>query len=427
MTTNPLHPSGRRLVQAAAAALLCLLCAIAAAAPATAQAPDTAAPGATDPVLLPFAARSHLALQPEPANGAAGVSPNAWLAWQTTLPPAVAATYRWTILLDAGATSPTTPIASTLARAWYDPATFTPGATYSWRVVGTPLDATSAFDRALLGPVWRFSVESGARPTTDAELASMVTIPAGEYQMGCDPLNTGGFNCRAREIPLHTVWIDSFAIDKYEVTTRQYQACVVAGACQPPAFVKSQHEAFYYGNPAFDFYPVLFVSWWNAGEYCAWAGKRLPTEAEWEKAARGPGDTRPWPWGSEIVDCTRANFTDDTADDFRACMDDPAWVGSYARGASPYGVMDMAGNVFEWVHDKYNVDYYAVSPYLNPPGPESATASGDWFVMRGGSYRPRWWYPRTFNRHFGHHGDEPYGDAPLFRNDQAGFRCAVSN
>lgn len=243
--------------------------------------------------------------------------------------------------------------------------------------------------------------------------------------MGCDPLNTGGYDCRPRESPLHAVWIDSFAIDKYEVTNRQYQACVAAGACGAPAFVKSQHRKEYYGNPEFDFYPVLFVSWWNAGEYCAWAGKRLPTEAEWEKAARGTIDTRPWPWGDELIDCTRANFTDDTTDEHHACVDDTDWVGSYARGASPYGVMDMAGNVFEWVNDKFNVDYYAVSPYANPPGPEHASTSGDWFGLRGGSYRPRWWYPRVFNRHFGHHGDEPYGDAPFFRNDQVGFRCAT--
>jgi formylglycine-generating enzyme required for sulfatase activity len=202
-----------------------------------------------------------------------------------------------------------------------------------------------------------------------------VFVPEGEFQMGCDVENNSSYDCEPDELPLHTVYLDGFWIDKTEITNAMYMKCVDAGACPRPAHSNSATYDSYYNNPEFSNYPVINVSWVNATAYCAWAGRRLPSEAEWEKAARGVKDTLTYPWGEQAPDCALVNYQD--------CVSDTEQVGASPQGASPYGALDMAGNVWEWVNDWYGGFYYHTeSSQTNPSGPDGGSTK----VLRGGSW-----------------------------------------
>ncbi|HSL28107.1 MAG TPA: SUMF1/EgtB/PvdO family nonheme iron enzyme [Anaerolineales bacterium] len=195
-----------------------------------------------------------------------------------------------------------------------------------------------------------------------------VHIPAGTFRMG-------GLDVRRapNEIPEHDITLDAFWMDQLEVTNAMYGLCVTAGECTLPQNLKSQRRPSYFDNPEFKDYPVVYVTWGQAATYCAWTGRRLPTEAEWERAGRGD-DFRTFPWGEDKADGTLANFN--------MLVGDTSRVGSFPAGASPFGVLDMAGNVAEWVNDYYSHDY-ANAVTLNPSGPETSASLHR--VVRGGS------------------------------------------
>ena len=220
----------------------------------------------------------------------------------------------------------------------------------------------------------------------------MVLVPAGEFMMGS--------NLSDDEKPMRRVFLNAFLMDTYEVTVGQYARYLeVTGIEEPPDWSvmnQSQHQNR----------PVVNVDWGDAVNYCKWAGKRLPTEAEWEKAARGT-DGRIYPWGNEAPTRLHANYGRKDWEDHLAL----APVGSFEAGKSPYGIYDMAGNAWEWVFDWYGHDFYKKSPKKNPIGP----AKGDTKVVRGGS----WLYVPDFLRTSFRFNADPSG-----KQFGYGFRCA---
>ena len=213
-----------------------------------------------------------------------------------------------------------------------------------------------------------------AYDTSDCSDRTMVYVPAGPFTMGCNA--TVDFACASDELPSHEVWLDEFWIDRTEVTAGEYKECMDADECSYSASHVSDRT---YDN-GMDDHAINLVMWSQATAYCAWREKRLPTEAEWEKAARGVGGSV-YPWGNDEPACELAWY-----DPCPGNTVEP--VGSLELGMSPYGALDMAGNVYEWVSDYYFADYYQVSPaggWVNPQGPENEL----YRVVRGGSYN--WW------------------------------------
>jgi serine/threonine-protein kinase len=200
-----------------------------------------------------------------------------------------------------------------------------------------------------------------------------VRVPAGSYTVGSE-VGTG----HSDEWPPHQVRLDGFRLDRTEVTNSAYRACVEAGRCSPPRLEGSATRETYFSDPHFDAYPVIHVTWQQAQLYCAWRGGRLPTEAEWEAAARGPGrEPRAYPWGNAEPDCTLANFGGPGG-----CAGDTDEVGRRPAGASPFGAEDMAGNVWEWTSDWYDPFYYGESAPEDPRGPDA----GSHRTIRGGCW-----------------------------------------
>jgi len=283
-------------------------------------------------------------------------------------------------------------------------------------VVPTPLPTDTPEPTHTPDPAEGSLGDTFTRPSDGME---MVYVPAGEFERGstdaeidetvalCNQYTT---NCTpelfADQQPAHSVALDAFWIDRTQVTNEQYARCVLDGDCAEPAFADAPH---FTGAD----YPVLGVDWYNAVAYCEWAGARLPTEAEWEYAARGP-EGRQFPWG-EAFDGARLNFCDVNCPFFwkAEAFDDgyryTAPVGSYPEGASWCGALDMAGNVDEWVADWYGG--YPSGQQVNPTGPES----GESRVLRGGSYVSGPSLTRAASRSM---------HAPSGAGNSVGFRCA---
>jgi formylglycine-generating enzyme required for sulfatase activity len=276
------------------------------------------------------------------------------------------------------------------------------GSPYRWQVRATNAYGTTYADGAEAA-FWSF--------TTGIDIPSeTVLVPAGDFWMGSEEIDDYINDAD----PPHDVTLSEYVIDKYEVTNAQYARCVRAGVCEIPAFDWNL-EGFYTHAATYPDYPVNYVNWNHASEYCTWAGMRLPTEAEWEKAARGTNKADIWyPWEYRYPDlspdCSLANYQGVGG---YGCVGRPTRVGSYTYGASQYGAMDMAGNLVEWVSDWYDAEYYSTSPTDDPTGPDTGTEK----VLRGGH-----WDNVQIQVFYRDHADP----TPGYGSPYNGFRCAAA-
>jgi formylglycine-generating enzyme required for sulfatase activity len=244
-----------------------------------------------------------------------------------------------------------------------------------------------------------------APPTFERLEPEMVDIQGGTFTMGSPP-GLGDPD----ETPARGVTLSPFSINRTEVTLGQYWQCVSEEVCEPPTVAAGLSNPHYVNDPAFDNYPVINVSWDQAAAYCNWRGERLPTEAEWEMAAgwnSSAGAKSLWPWGNG-ADQALANVGVNSAEL-------PAAVGAHADDVSSSGLFDMGGNVREWVHDWYKVNYYDSAENTNPRGPTNRRGAGTGRVVRGGSFADAIEYARTANRGY---------DDPAYNRPMIGFRCA---
>jgi formylglycine-generating enzyme required for sulfatase activity len=243
-------------------------------------------------------------------------------------------------------------------------------------------------------------------PPKGKDRAPMVEIPSGSFPMGVPPGDRDGGR---DEYPRHEVLVDTFFIDQFEVTNGRYREFVKSTAHRVPQNPKNPTRNLWQGDTITESLaerPVINVDWYDAAAYCQWAGKRLPTEAEWEKAAKGTSDRR-FPWGNVEPTAKHLNYNQRWIGE-KTLMP----VGSYEAGKSPYGVYDMAGNVWEWVNDWYDARYYEMSPSKNPKGPQEGTKK----VIRGAGWQNETPTVRIFTR---------VDSDPTIRNESTGFRCAA--
>jgi len=273
--------------------------------------------------------------------------------------------------------------------------------------------AASALDVADVKREWtpegkKLAAERVKLPAHD----EMIRIPAGPFLMGSDKKIDR--NAYQPEFPQRKVDLDAYDIDKFEVTTIQFLKFVLATDRDP--LIDWQYDGGNFQETMVN-HPVMHVSWFDADAYCRWAGKRLPTEAEWEKAARGE-DGRVYPWGNQMAGLSRSNFG-------RTGLSGPVRdrperlllyppiisVDKYDNAVSPYGVFQMAGNVSEWIADWYDPKYYAAAPERNPKGPETGTQRG----FRGGGWIDSTPSVRVAQRN---------GTDPNTKMNWIGFRCA---
>ena len=224
---------------------------------------------------------------------------------------------------------------------------------------------------------------------------TLVYVPAGEFTMGSE-------NGESDEQPEDQVYLDAYWIDQTEVTNAMYEECVTDGGCTSPSSTSSWTRDNYYGNSEFKDYPVIYVDWDQANAYCSWADRRLPTEAEWEKAARGE-NAFIYPWGNDAPNNNLLNYN--------SALGDTTEVSNYPNGASPYGALDMAGNVWEWVSSLYQP-----YPYDAEDGRENLNST-DARVLRGGTWRDVDSVVRSADRFRG---------GPTSSFNYVGFRCSRS-
>lgn len=282
-------------------------------------------------------------------------------------------------------------------------------------------------------------------PITDAAHPGMVYVPAGPFIMGTlHPAQLRDIvgNLDGDEQPVRSVLLDGFYIDQYEVTNDEFARFVERTGHVTGAETKGTGQVWgadgWFSQDGADWrhpkgpgddiegrgrHPVVQVTWDDANAFCAWENKRLPTEAEWEKAGRGV-DARDYPWGSTF-DATKVNFCDAECVQLPRHRDPSASdgyagtapVGSFPGGVSPYGLYDMVGNVWEWVHDWYDADYYKHAPNVNPPGPDHSSGIGasEHRVVRGGSWTSQKDFTRVTSRSY---------DPPTWSYFGVGFRCA---
>ncbi len=243
------------------------------------------------------------------------------------------------------------------------------------------------------------SIISEPLPSDDSEL---IYVPAGDFVMGSPFMSP---NAEADEYPSHTVYLDGFWIHKNEVKNEKYAQCVLEGPCTAPIIAAENFSTHPYNDHFKSNYPVTNVTWEQAATYCEWINGRLPTEAEWEKTARGTQQSI-YPWGGFEPHCGFA--------DIAGCEEGPTAIGARPHGQSPYEALDMAGNVREWVHDWYGPDYYHISTYHNPPGPRE----GENRLARGGGWQDIAADVRTANR---------FELNPNTAKPDLGFRCVVLN